>query len=96
MEGYAAGHVPLKAYSLNITLGSRLEVDCAAWAADALVKGIGKKAVLFQSASKIGSEVADWVRAQPLGLPENVKLIVTDNEIILKASSGKGLVISVR
>lgn len=96
VEGYTAGHAPLKAYSLNITLGSRLEVDCAAWAADALAKGISKKAVLFQSASKIGSEVADWVRAQPLGLPENVKLIVTDNEIILKASSGKGLVISVR
>ena len=95
-EGYAAGHVPLKAYSLNITAGSRLEVDCAAWAADALAKGVGKKVVLFRSASKISTDVADWVRAQPLGLPANVKLVLTDNEIALKASSGLGLMLLVR
>ena len=92
-DGYAADHVPVttRALSPTSTATEKFEIDCAAWAAN---PNAVRKLVLMRTTTDIASATADWILAQNSGLPEGIRLKVTDREVILKKRDG--LVLSFR
>ena len=86
-DGYAVDHVPVttRALSPTSTLTEKFEIDCAAWAAN---PNAVRKLVLMRTTTDIASATADWILAQNSGLPESIRLKVTDREVILQKRDG--------
>ena len=86
-DGYAADHVPVttRALSPTSTLTEKFEIDCAAWATN---PNAVRKLVLMRTTTDIASATADWILAQNSGLPESIRLKVTDREVILQKRDG--------
>ena len=90
--GYAEGFAPVEALRLALVgSASALEISCDAWAAAAREAGKSRKVVLFRGTENLSQAVVDWLAAQELNLPDNVKLIVSQKEIALRASGCTGL-----
>lgn len=95
--GYAEGFAPVEALRLApVGSASALEISCDAWAAAAREAGKSRKVVLFRGTENLSQAVVDWLAAQELNLPGNVKLIVSQKEIALRASGCTGLSIILR
>ena len=86
-DGYAADHVPVttRALSPTSTATEKFEIDCSAWAAN---PNAVRKLVLMRTTTDIASATADWILAQNSGLPESIRLKVTDREVILQKRDG--------